>query len=77
MSDELPYKMAMIFLLISTLGTRWHFQYKFIADIIKYGNKSCTEACFESGFNSVEYFSYAFKRKYGMSPNNYKLGYVK
>ena len=45
---------------------------QFAKNLIKYGNKSCTEACFESGFNSVEYFSYAFKKKYGMSPNNYK-----
>jgi len=46
---------------------------QFARNLIKYGKKSCTEACFESGFNSVEYFSSAFKKKYGHSPNYYRL----
>ena len=45
---------------------------QFAKNLIKYGNKNCTEACFESGFNSIEYFSAAFKKKYGYSPTNYK-----
>ena len=37
-------------------------------NLIKYENKSCSEACFKSGFNSVEYFSASFKNKFGYSP---------
>lgn len=46
---------------------------QFARNLIIYGQKNCTEACFESGFNSIEYFSSAFKMKYGHSPNHYKL----
>ncbi len=42
----------------------------FAFNLIKYGKKTCTEACYESGFNSIEYFSSAFKKKYGFSPKN-------
>ncbi len=41
-------------------------------NLIKYGNKSCSEACFESGFNSIEYFSASFKNKFGYSPKSIK-----
>lgn len=37
-------------------------------NLIKYDNKSCSEACFKSGFNSVEYFSASFKNKFGYLP---------
>lgn len=37
-------------------------------NLIKYGNKSCSEACFESGFTSVEFFCTSFKNKFGYSP---------
>ncbi len=45
---------------------------EFSHNLIKYGKRSCTEACFESGFNSIEYFSSAFKKKYGYSPKSCK-----
>ena len=45
---------------------------EFSHNLIKYGKRNCTEACFESGFNSIEYFSSAFKKKYGYSPKNCK-----
>lgn len=44
---------------------------EFAFNMINYANKSCTDACFESGFNSLEYFSYSFKKKYGKSPKYY------
>lgn len=50
------------------LDLRLEFSY----NLIKYGKRNCTEACFESGFNSIEYFSSAFKKKYGYSPKNCK-----
>jgi AraC family transcriptional regulator len=33
---------------------------------------SVTEICFESGFNSLEHFSSAFTRQYGLSPRRYR-----
>ena len=50
------------------LNLRLDFSY----NLIRYGKKNCTEACFESGFNSIEHFSYAFKQKYGCSPRHCK-----
>lgn len=50
------------------LNLRLEFAY----NLIKYTNKSCTEACFESGFNSIEYFSSAFKKKYNRSPSHFR-----
>lgn len=44
---------------------------EFAYNILNYGSKSCSEACFESGFNSLEYFSTAFKKKFGNSPKFY------
>ena len=44
----------------------------FAHNLIRYGEKSCTEACFEAGFHSMEYFSAAFKKEYGHSPKYFK-----
>ena len=49
----------------------YNLRLEYAYNMIKYGKKSCSEACFESGFNSVEYFSSSFKKKYGHSPKFY------
>ncbi len=36
-------------------------------------DRKVSEACFESGFNSPEYFSRAFKKKFGISPEQHYL----
>ena len=42
-------------------------------NLIKYSNVSMKIVCVESGFNSLSYFSNAFKAKYGMSPKQMLL----
>ncbi len=37
---------------------------------------SVTDVCFMSGFNSLDYFSSAFTKKYRLSPSKHKLSFV-
>ena len=53
---------------VSFLKYLYNLRLDYAHNLIMYGNKSCSEACFESGFNSVEYFSVSFKNKFGYSP---------
>ena len=48
---------------------------QFAKNLIKYGNKNCTEACFESGFNDYANFERSFKAKFGVSPREYRKEY--
>lgn len=40
-------------------------------NLIRHSDVSMTTACYESGFNSLSYFSNAFKSKYGNSPKQF------
>lgn len=40
--------------------------------LIRLSNLSVTEACFESGFNTLSHFSQTFKKKYGIAPEKIK-----
>jgi len=35
-------------------------------------NRSISQACYESGFSSLNYFSRAFKKAEGVSPSHWK-----
>lgn len=44
----------------------------FAMNLLKLSDLSVTEACFESGFNTLPHFSQAFKKKFGASPEKFK-----
>ena len=44
----------------------------FAMNLLKLSKLSVTEACFESGFNTLPHFSQTFKKKFGMSPETIK-----
>ncbi len=44
----------------------------FAMKLLKFSSLSVTEVCFESGFNTIQHFSTAFKKKFGVSAKNYK-----
>lgn len=43
------------------------------ANLLKQPRKSVTDACFESGFNNISYFSRLFKRYTNLTPKQYQL----
>ncbi|MBE6911502.1 MAG: helix-turn-helix domain-containing protein [Ruminococcaceae bacterium] len=47
---------------------RLDFSYR----LLKLSKLSVTEACFESGFNTLSHFSQTFKKKYGITPERVK-----
>lgn len=44
----------------------------FAMKLLKHSSLTVTEVCFECGFNSLPYFSQAFKKKFGASPEQIK-----
>lgn len=44
----------------------------FAMKLLKISNLTVTEVCLESGFNTLQHFSQAFKKKYGTAPKNIK-----
>lgn len=44
----------------------------FAMNLLKLSKLSVTEACFESGFNTLPHFSQAFKKKFGTTPEKVK-----
>ena len=44
----------------------------FAMNLLKLSKLSVTEACFESGFNTLPHFSQTFKRKFGITPERVK-----
>ena len=44
----------------------------FAMKLLKLSSLTVTEVCFESGFNSLPYFSQTFKKKFGVSPDQIK-----
>ncbi len=54
--------------------------YKYLQDLrlknaemlLKSTTLSITDVCFMSGFNSLDYFSTAFSKKYKLSPSKYR-----
>lgn len=44
----------------------------FAMNLLKLSKLSVTEACFESGFNTLPHFSQTFKKKFGISPERVK-----
>lgn len=49
---------------------------RFAANVLKNPRKSVTDACFESGFNNISYFSRLFKRHTQLSPKQYQQKFV-
>lgn len=45
---------------------------EFAMKLLRFSSLSVTEVCFESGFNTVQHFSSAFKKKFGKSAKNFK-----
>ena len=45
----------------------------FAAKLLQLSCRSVTEVCFECGFNTLPHFSQAFKKRFGVSPDKYKL----
>ena len=41
-------------------------------DLLKQTSKSVTEICFFCGFNEITYFNHVFKKKYMLSPSEYR-----
>lgn len=44
----------------------------FAMNLLKFSKLSVTEACFESGFNTLPHFSQMFKKKFGITPEKVK-----
>ncbi len=44
------------------------------ADLLKKNSASVSEICYNLGFNDHAYFSRAFKKQFGCSPSEYKIG---
>ncbi|MBQ9984837.1 MAG: helix-turn-helix transcriptional regulator [Oscillospiraceae bacterium] len=44
----------------------------FAMNLLKLSKLSVTEACFESGFNTLPHFSQSFKKKFGVTPEKIK-----
>lgn len=42
------------------------------ANLLLYTDVSVSDICFESGFNSMQYFSTSFKKKFGCSPRDFR-----
>ena len=49
-----------------------YFIHIIAAELIYSGMHTITDACFLSGFENTSYFSREFKKKYGVSPLDYK-----
>lgn len=49
-----------------------HLKTAYAAELIQSGMHTITDACFLSGFENASYFSREFKKKYGVSPLEYK-----
>lgn len=45
----------------------------FAKKLLRFSELSVTEICLESGFNTLAHFSKAFKQKFGMSPEQWRL----
>ena len=45
----------------------------FSKKLLRFSELSITEICLESGFNTLAHFSKAFKQKFGMSPEQWRL----
>ncbi len=43
------------------------------ADILLGSTKNISSICYDSGFNDVAHFSRSFKKKYGLSPSEYRM----
>ncbi len=44
----------------------------YAANLLLYTEASVSDVCFESGFNSIQYFSTSFKKKFGYSPRDFR-----
>lgn len=44
----------------------------FAMKLLKFSDLTVTEVCFESGFNTLQHFSQAFKKKFGLTAKSYK-----
>ncbi len=42
------------------------------ANLLLYTEESVSEICFDSGFNSIQYFSTSFKKNFGCSPRDFR-----
>ncbi len=42
------------------------------ANLLLYTEASVSEVCFDSGFNSIQYFSTSFKKRFGCSPRDFR-----
>ena len=49
----------------------------YAASMIENTSESITDICFEAGYSNFSHFSRSFKKKYGLSPREYKNRFAK
>ena len=70
-----PFHFSRIFKTFTSLSPHQYLigtRLKNAEDLIKNSDLPITEICFSSGFDSLEYFSTAFKNKYRLSPSRFR-----